>query len=363
MTVSYLGAAVDTAAVDAVLKEFFAERGAEAGAFGPDFTATVAELERFVLRGGKRIRPVFAWLGWIGAGGDPNDEPLAKAALSACAGFELLHAACLIHDDIIDGSLTRRGHPAAHVSYAEQHRARRFSGDAETYGMGTAIVIGDLALIWSDVLIRASGLPADAQTRLSPVWSSVRSEVTYGQLLDLINQASDDEEFDAALRVNQYKTASYTVERPLQFGAAIAGAQADLVAAYRAFGADIGIAFQLRDDLLGVLGDPSVTGKPSGDDLREGKRTALLATALKRADENDPAAAAFLRAKVGTDLTDDELAELRAILVAVGAVDHIEMQIGLLTDRALAVLEASNATGPAKHQLAEMAIKATQRIQ
>jgi geranylgeranyl diphosphate synthase type I len=185
----------------------------------------------------------------------------------------------------------------------------------------------------------------------------------YGQLLDLISQASDDEDIDTALRVNRYKTASYTVERPLQFGAAIAGAQADIVAAYRAFGADVGIAFQLRDDLLGVFGDPMVTGKPSGDDLREGKRTVLLATALKRADVNDPDAAGFLRAKIGTNLSDDELARIRAILVDVGAVEHIERQIALRADQAMAVLEASNVTSPAKHQLAEMAIRATQRAQ
>lgn len=362
MTVSYLGAAVDMAALDAVLRDFFAERRAEADALGPDFAATVAELESFVLRGGKRIRPVFAWLGWIGAGGDPGD-PVATSVLSACAGFELLHAAGLIHDDIIDASPIRRGFPAAHVTYAQQHRARRFSGDPEAFGTGTAIVVGDLALIWSDVLVRASGLPTDAQTRVSPVWSAVRSEVTYGQLLDLINQASDDEDVDAALRVNQYKTASYTVERPLQFGGAIAGADADLVAAYGAFGADIGIAFQLRDDMLGVFGDPMVTGKPSGDDLREGKRTALLATALKLADRQDPDAARYLREKIGTDLSDDELARLRAILVDVGAADDIEKQIALRAERALAVLEASSATSPAKLQLAEMAIKATQRAQ
>src|SRR5439155_1192157 len=257
MTVSYLGAAVDTAAVDAVIRDFFAERRAEAEAFGQDFAATVAELESFILRGGKRIRPAFAWLGWIGAGGDPQDQ-VATAVLSACAGFELLHAAGLIHDDIIDASQTRRGDPAARMTYAERHRARRFSGAPDAFGTGTAIVIGDLALTWADVLVRASGLPADAQARVSPVWSAVRSEVMYGQLLDLINQASDDEDVDAALRVNQYKTASYTVERPLQFGAAIAGADAELVAAYRAFGADIGIAFQLRDDMRGVFGDPTV---------------------------------------------------------------------------------------------------------
>ncbi|SCL41814.1 geranylgeranyl diphosphate synthase, type I [Micromonospora pallida] len=362
MTVSYLGAAADVAAVDAALRDFFTERRAEAEALGPDLAAMVAELEGYVLRGGKRIRPAFAWLGWLGAGGDPHD-PAATAVLSACAGFELLHAACLIHDDIIDASRTRRGHPAAHVAYAERHRARRFSGDPDAFGTGTAILIGDLALIWADVLVRASGLSADAHARVSPVWCAVRSEVMYGQLLDLVSQASDDEDVDAALRVDQYKTASYTVERPLQFGAAIAGADADLVAAYRAFGADIGIAFQLRDDLLGVFGDPTVTGKPSGDDLREGKRTVLLATALERADAHDPADAAFLRATVGTDLSDEELARARAILVGVGAVEHIEGQIALRFDRAMAVLAASTATSAAKHQLAEMAIKATQRAQ
>lgn len=360
MTVSYLWAAVDTAAFDAAIRDFFAERRAEAGVFGRDFAEMVAELESYVLRGGKRIRPTFAWLGWLGAGGDPDDSA-ATAVRSACAGFELLHASGLIHDDIIDASLTRRGHPAAHVTYAQWHRTRCFSRDSDAFGTGAAILIGDLATIWADVMVHASGLPADAHARVIPVWSAARSEVMYGQLLDLISQASDDEDIDAALRVIRCKTASYTVERPLQFGAAIAGAPADLVAAYRAFGTDIGIAFQLRDDLLGVFGDPAVTGKPSGDDLREGKRTVLLATALKRADEHDPGAAGFLRAKIGTDLSADELARIRAILVDVGAVEHIERQIEFRTDQAMAVLEASNVTSPAKHQLAEMAIKATQR--
>ncbi|SHN26338.1 polyprenyl synthetase family protein [Actinacidiphila paucisporea] len=362
MTLGYLGAAADTAAVDAVIRSFFAERRTEAEALGQDFGAAVAELENYVLRGGKRIRPTFAWLGWIGAGGDEGD-PAATQVLSACAGLELLHASALIHDDIIDGSRTRRGHPAAHVAFAERHRARGFSGDPDAFGTGTAILVGDLAQTWADVMVRESGLPADAHARVGAVWSAVRSEVLYGQLLDLMSQASDDEGIGSALRVIQYKTASYTVERPLQFGAAIAGAEADLVAAYRAFGVDIGMAFQLRDDLLGVFGDPNVTGKPSGGDLSEGKRTVLLATGLKRADECDPGAASFLRAKVGTDLSDGEIATIRGMLVDFGAVEGVERQIAFRTDRAMAVLEASSATAPAKDQLAAMAIKATQRDQ
>jgi geranylgeranyl diphosphate synthase type I len=360
MTVSYLGVAADTAAFDAAIRDFFADRRADIDALDQDLAATVAELESYVLRGGKRIRPAFAWLGWIGAGGDQRARA-AAAVLSASAGLELLHASALIHDDIIDASATRRGHPAAHVTFAERHRLRGFSGDPDTFGTGTAILVGDLAQVWADVMVRTAGLPMDAQARVEPVWSAMRCEVLYGQLLDTVSQARSDESIDAALRVNRYKTASYTVERPLQFGAAIAGAGAELVAAYGAFGADIGIAFQLRDDLLGVFGDPAVTGKPSGDDLREGKRTVLLAMALERADDRDPVAAKFLRAKIGTDLTDDELADIRAMFVDIGAVDHIERQIALRADRALAVLEASDATVPAKDQLAAMAIKSTQR--
>jgi geranylgeranyl diphosphate synthase type I len=355
-----LGVVVDTAAVEATIREFLADRRAEADALGDDLAAMVGEFEGYVLRGGKRMRPAFAWLGWIGAGGDPRDA-IAPAVLRACAGFELLHSSGLIHDDIIDASRTRRGHPAAHVTYAQRHRTRRFTGDPEAFGTGAAILIGDLALIWADALIRACGLPPDAQARVSPVWSAVRSEVMYGQLLDLVNQASDEEDVDAALRVNQYKTASYTVVRPLQFGAAIAGADAGLVAAYGAFGADIGIAFQLRDDLLGVFGDPAVTGKPSGDDLREGKRTVLLATALRRADEQDPGSAAFIRATIGAPLSERALARIRDIFVDVGAVEEIETQIATRTGRAVTALTASRATGPAKQQLAQMAIKATQR--
>ncbi|MFF6782687.1 polyprenyl synthetase family protein [Streptomyces sp. NPDC012510] len=360
MTAGHPEAVLSTDAVDAALRAFFADRRAEAEVIGRSAADAVAELETHVLRGGKRVRPTFAWLGWIGAGGDETGST-GEAVLRTCAALELLHASALIHDDVIDASPTRRGFPAAHVTFAQRHRARRWSGDPELYGTGAAILIGDLAQGWADDMIRMSGLPMDAQARVGPVWSAMRTEVLCGQLLDLTAEVGRDEDIDTALRVDRYKTASYTVERPLHLGAAIAGADPELVAAYRAFGVDIGIAFQLRDDLLGVFGDPAATGKPSGGDLRQGKRTVLLAVALKRADERHPDAADFLRAKIGTDLTDDELDAIRAVITDTGAVDHVEEDIVRRTDRAVAALEASGATGCAKERLAAMAVSATQR--
>lgn len=351
---------VDTAAIDSALQRFFADRRADAVAIGGGLAAVVEQLESYVLRGGKRVRPTFALIGWVGAGGDESG-PAAEAVLRTCAALELLHASALIHDDIIDSSPTRRGRPAAHVVFAEQHRIRRWSGDPESFGTGAAILIGDLAQGWADDMIRTSGLSGQAQARVGPVWSAMRAEVLSGQLLDLIAEASGDEDVETALRVDRYKTASYTVERPLHIGAAIAGADTDLIAAYRAYGIDIGIAFQLRDDLLGVFGDPALTGKPSGGDLREGKRTVLYAMALRFADERDPSAARFLRAKLGTDISDDDLRAVRDVLTEIGAVDHVERDIVRRMDRAITAIESSGATEHGKKRLAAIAVDVTQR--
>ncbi|MFI9605456.1 polyprenyl synthetase family protein [Streptomyces sp. NPDC052043] len=360
MTAVHIEAEADSSAFDTALQHFFAHRRSEAGEIGASYADAVAELEGYVLRGGKRVRPTFALLGWLGAVGD-EAGPTPDAVLRTCAALELLHASALIHDDVIDAAPTRRGFPAAHVLFADQHRARGWSGDAELFGTGTAILVGDLAQAWADDMIRTSGLTPAAQTRVGPVWSALRTEVLSGQLLDLTAEASGDEDIDTALRVDRYKTASYTVERPLHIGAAIAGADADLVAAYRAFGVDIGIAFQLRDDLLGVFGDPEVTGKPSGGDLCQGKRTVLLAEALRAADERDAHSAAFLRTRIGTDITDGDLAAMRAIITDTGAVQRTERDIARRTDRAVAALEQSRVTDHAKKRLIEMAIAATQR--
>ncbi|WP_433663437.1 polyprenyl synthetase family protein [Nocardia sp. CA-128927] len=347
-------------AVEGALTRFFSTRRGMVEELGPVFVEAADELELFVLRGGKRTRPAFAWTGWLGAGGDA-DGPAADAVLTACSALELVQACALIHDDIIDSSRTRRRFPTVHVDFERRHRDRRWAGDSAHFGASVAILVGDLALAWADDMVHASGLDPAAIARFAPVWASMRTEVLGGQLLDIHGEAGADESVEAALRINRYKTAAYTVERPLHLGAAIADADQGLVDAYRLFGTDIGIAFQLRDDLLGVFGDPAVTGKPSGDDLREGKRTVLLAEALVRADEADPAAAKLLRTSIGTDLDADEVAKLRDVITELGAVDEVERRITELTDAGLAAIETSTATPAAKERLRAMALAATKR--
>ncbi|MFB7724294.1 polyprenyl synthetase family protein [Nocardia sp. NPDC056100] len=355
-----VGAGSLVAAVEERLAHFFVTRQEIIAPLGPVVADTARALEDFVLRGGKRTRPAFAWTGWLGAGRDATD-PQADAVLTACAALELVQAAALIHDDIIDSSRTRRGFPTVHVDYETRHLSGAWAGDSAHYGASIAVLIGDLALAWADDMTRSAGLDADAEHRFAPVWSAMRTEVLSGQILDIHGEAGGDESVEAALLINRFKTAAYTIERPLHLGAALAGANDELIAAYREFGTDIGIAFQLRDDLLGVFGDPAVTGKPSGDDLREGKRTVLIAEALSRADVTAPAAAALLRSSLGTDVTPEQVAELRGILTDLGAVDAVEARITDLTDRALEALDASTATADAKRQLRSMALAATAR--
>jgi geranylgeranyl diphosphate synthase, type I len=212
-------------------------------------------------------------------------------------------------------------------------------------------------------MLRGAGLDADAAARAATPWEAMRTEVLGGQYLDVFVQSTGDSSARAALQIDRYKTAAYTVERPLHLGAAIAGAGPDLVACYRRFGADIGVAFQLRDDLLGVFGDPAVTGKPAGDDLREGKRTLLLALAIERAEQRgSTAAVAEIEEAVGDpELDDARLDRVRDLLDDLGAVQAVEQRIAALTGSALDALGAGSVAEPAASRLADLAVAATRR--
>jgi geranylgeranyl diphosphate synthase type I len=311
-------------------------------------------IETFVMRGGKRLRPAFAYWGFRGAGGVDSDEVTA-----ALAALEFVQASALIHDDVMDASETRRGEPAVHRRFAVLHELNEWDGDPESFGAGAAILLGDLCLAWSDELLRTSGLEVDALLRARPVFDLMRTEVIAGQYLDVHAQATGDSSVQRASIVARYKSAKYTVERPLLLGAAIADAPDAIRTVYSGYGLPVGEAFQLRDDVLGVFGDPASTGKPAGDDLREGKRTYLVAATMAASDQ---ATAARVRLLLGDPKLDAAgVAELRDIIVGTGALDRTERRIADLTDAGLAALRSVTLAGAAADRLTDLALAATDR--
>ena len=344
-------------AVTDQLREYLRERRRDSAYIGTDYGGLTAALEEFVLRGGKRLRPAFAYWGWRAVATRDADP----AVLRLFAALELLHACALVHDDVIDDSATRRGMPTVHREFADLHRQRRWHGSSEQFGLSAAILLGDLALVWADDIVASVDLPVDAHRRVQRVWADIRTEVLGGQYLDIVAESSGAESVDSAMTVNTYKTASYTVSRPLQLGVAAAADRPDVLAAFHELGTDLGVAFQLRDDVLGVFGDPAVTGKPSGDDLRSGKRTVLLAEAVELADKSDPVAAKLLRTSIGTDLSAAQVRELCLVIEAVGALAAVEDRIDMLTRRSLDTLAAAPIDLQAKAGLSELARLAANR--
>lgn len=346
-----------TGAIAEQLRRYLRARRDETTYIGGEYATLISALEDFVLTGGKRLRPAFAYWGWRAVADSEPDAPV----LQLFSALELLHAFALVHDDVIDDSSTRRGKPTVHVRFAALHRDRNWRGSADRFGISAAILLGDLALAWADDIVFGADLPPDARRRVTRVWADIRTEVLGGQYLDIVAEASAAESIASAMTVDTFKTACYTVTRPLQLGAAAAADRPDVQAVFQQFGTDLGVAFQLRDDVLGVFGDPAVTGKPSGDDLRSGKRTALLAEALELADKSNPLAAKLLRSSIGEPLTDAQVAELRDVIESVGALTAAEQRIAELTQRALDALAAAPITAPAKAGLLELARMATDR--
>lgn len=347
-------------AVTDQLRTYLHERRRDCAYIGTEYAELTAAVEEFVLRGGKRLRPAFAYWGWRAVVAPP-DAPAGPGVLRLFAALELLQACALIHDDVIDDSDTRRGLPTVHRLFTERHRERGWRGSSAQFGLSAAILAGDLALAWADDIVATADLTPDAHLRVHDVWGHIRTEVLGGQYLDIVAESSGAETVASAMNVNTYKTASYTVARPLQLGAAAAADRPDVQEIFHQIGNDLGVAFQLRDDVLGVYGDPAVTGKPSGDDLRSGKRTVLLAEALELADKSDPAAATLLRDTVGTELSDAQVHDLRAAIESVGALSAVEDHIELLTHRALELLDAAPKHDQAKIGLAELARLAANR--
>ena len=355
--------------VGARLDEFMAERSPMVVDIAPEL-GVFLDYSAALLSGGKRFRALFCYWGWnaVGSGRDGFDpleqlEPPRELAsiVDVATGLELFHAAALVHDDIMDRSDTRRGYPSVHKRFEELHVSGGWRGDVQSFGTGGALLLGDLLLGWSDELIESGFdlLESRESARAArSEFNRMRSEVTVGQYLDILEESSwrsaeERDQLARAHRVLVYKSAKYSVEAPLAIGASMGGGTLAQLAALRDFGLPLGIAYQLRDDMLGVFGDPEVTGKPAGDDLREGKRTVIIA--LARAGLPPTSARLFDELLGDPALDAAQIRMLQSTLVDSGAVEKVERMIAHNVQLAKSALAEAPLTREAVARLDELA--------
>ncbi len=312
----------------------------------PELVTCFELVSEFIANGGKRLRPAFCVLAHLGVGGRPDDERLMDLG----AALELLHTFALVHDDVMDGSDLRRHAPTVHRAMAARHTDGGWSGEQRRFGEGMAVLLGDLTFVY------ATRLTAGMPTPVIELFGELQIELHVGQYLDLLGAARGDDDAERADRVLLYKTAKYSVERPLHLGVALNGRLEALRDPLSRLGLAVGRAFQLRDDLLGALGEPAVTGKPIGEDFREGKRTALIHHARRWADEGGhPAAGAALDRLGQPDLDDEGVRSIQQVLVRSGAVAASEGRIAELMAHAEATLATTDMTEPARQGIARLA--------
>ncbi|QKW54980.1 polyprenyl synthetase family protein [Streptomyces buecherae] len=330
----------------------------------PVFAEDIAErIARFTVQGGRRIRSRLVWWALRACGGGGTGR--AGAGLRMAAALELIQTCALVHDDLMDAAPLRRGAPSLHADVTHQYAGAAPGPAARQLGASAAVLAGDLALVWADDavagLLLDGRLPPHTAHRLHEVWRGMRTEMVAGQYLDVQGQATAALSPTRALRAARLKSAHYTVERPLHFGAVLAGADTDTTRALRLAGRRAGLAFQLRDDLDDLFADPRTTGKPTGGDVRQGKPTYLLAVAHALAGRaGDRAALDLLEHAVGrTDLTGAELDGLRARLVAVGARDLVQAKIARLARQSLRHLDAADLEPYAATQLRRLLAETT----
>ena len=341
-------------AVEEELSIFLNRESAYLNSISSDLSPVSDSLTSFLLDSGKRLRPLFAYAGFAAAGGS-----LEKSAIRAMAALELLQACALIHDDLMDGSDTRRGKPSIHRHFESVHVQEQLDGFAPQYGLSAAVLLGDLALVWSDQMLNTAGLTTEQFARVLPFYNEMRVELMAGQFLDIHEQTQKDTSVDRSMKIARYKSGKYTIERPLHLGAAMTSSSKEVTDALSAYGLPLGEAFQLRDDLLGVFGDPSVTGKPAGDDLREGKRTVLIAMTHER---QSPAQLEICKKYFGKpDIDAEGVAILQEIIESTGARAELEATIERLTDEALTAAQSNAFTDDGKALLIELANIATKR--
>jgi geranylgeranyl diphosphate synthase type I len=330
--------------VDARLSRLLVAERQRWTALAPELAGPIDEIDRLVMAGGKRLRPAFCYWGFVGAGGDPFDSRVIDAG----GAFELMHAFALFHDDVMDDADSRRGAPTTHSVYAEQHQRNQWAGESRRFGEGVAILVGDLAFVYADLLLES------ASPEVMAIWNELRIELNIGQFLDIAGSVQRVRDLESAERICCYKSGKYTIERPLHLGAVLAAPErrAELLPKLTEYGLPLGDAFQMRDDVMGAFGDERLTGKPVGGDLREGKPTPLLARAVAMASE----AQRTVLDRVGdSDLTDADVTDIQQVIVDTGALADLENHIARLTRTAIGSLDRIDLVPEARKELVSLA--------
>lgn len=354
------------------LDDFCSKQRSEFAAISDDL-APLVDYTQSLLQGGKRFRALFCYWSWVSHLATSPLQSAEQKAISAesmvgiAASLEMFHAAALVHDDLLDQSDTRRGQPAVHKRFESLHESASWAGSSERFGVAGSVLVGDLMLGWSSEIFGQAllGAPNNSiSAACRDEFSRMRVEVMAGQYLDIVeeNAAITRPVEDAVGRANKvilYKSAKYSIEAPLLIGAAFAGANPEQLRAISAFGVPLGMAFQLRDDVLGVFGDPSVTGKPAGDDLREGKRTVLIG--YTRASLSPSVGKLFDEMLSSRELTEEQVGFLQQTIIGSGALDKVERTITMLSDQAMSALERIQVDLGAKANLKSMAEKVINR--
>ena len=364
------------AQVQTNLDDFCVKQRSDFEAISSDLIPVV-DYTQSLLQGGKRFRALFCYWAWRASLSESsyhqseqevNDSEQAIAGIAA--SLEMFHAAALVHDDLLDQSDTRRGAPAIHKRFESLHKEKQWAGAPERFGVAGSVLVGDLMLGWSSEIFGNALLHSpnrEIESACRDEFSLMRVEVMAGQYLDVLEENAATtrpvkEGVGRAEKVILYKTAKYSIEAPLRIGAAFAGADQSTLNVFTQFGIPLGIAFQLRDDILGVFGDPSVTGKPAGDDLREGKRTVLVALTREALTEQSPSMAnSFEELLTSRELDAQQIAFMQKLIQESRALEKTERMITELADRSLDSLESSNLEETAKSALKLLALKVINR--
>lgn len=300
---------------DKQLLAYLSEKKSAAVEINTETAVLVEEIRRFSENGGKRVRPAFMFSGYVAAGGQAYE-----AILFATLSVELLHTFALIHDDIIDNSSLRRGELTTHKQFEKIHKEKNLQGNGKEYGLSSAILAGDLALSFAEEILTSAPFPQERLRRARYFFDQMKMQVLYGEYLDVLGGFQKSLNEDQVLQILEYKTAKYTVERPLHIGAVLAGADFEILETFSRYGIPFGQAFQMQDDLVGSFASEKEIGKPSDSDIKEGKKTLLLVKAYERATKSQKK---ILDAVVGNkNSSQEEVDKVRKIMKETGSYDY-----------------------------------------